>query len=95
MGLRAWLGRLRPGRGEPRRDEAGEDGSGAALEHKLRYRFRDPDLLNTALTHRSHVFRAGGARLHSNERLEFLGDSVLGLIVNEYLFRTFPARSEG
>ena len=96
MGLRAWLGRLRPGRGEPRRATAGEDGSGAAaLEQKLRYRFRDPDLLNTALTHRSHVFRAGGERLHSNERLEFLGDSVLGLIVNEHLYRTFPERSEG
>src|SRR5579875_2391164 len=49
-------------------------------------------LLRQALTHKSLVPETP---LDSNERLEFLGDSVLGLVVNEYLFETFPDRSEG
>jgi ribonuclease III len=52
------------------------------------YRFRDPALLTAALTHRS----AGGSH---NERLEFLGDAVLGLVVAELLYRAHPAASEG
>jgi ribonuclease-3 len=66
-----------------------------SLEAKLHYRFEDRALIETALTHRSHAYRAGQERLQSNERLEFLGDSVLGLIVNEHLFRHYPERSEG
>lgn len=54
----------------------------------LGHRFRDPALLEQALTHRSH-----GAR--HNERLEFLGDSVLGLVVAEALYRRFPDTKEG
>lgn len=65
------------------------------LETKLGHRFTDRGLIETALTHRSHAYRAGQERLQSNERLEFLGDSVLGLIVNEYLYRRYPDRSEG
>ncbi len=65
------------------------------LEAKLGYHFTDGALIETALTHRSHAYRTGQERLQSNERLEFLGDSVLGLIVNEYLFRRYPDRSEG
>lgn len=53
----------------------------------------DPELLVLALTHRSFAHEAGG--LPTNERLEFLGDSVLGLIVTEYLFTTHPDVSEG
>ncbi|MGH3448011.1 MAG: ribonuclease III family protein, partial [Nocardioidaceae bacterium] len=53
----------------------------------------DPELLHRALTHRSYAYENGG--LPTNERLEFLGDSVLGVIVTEALFRTHPDLSEG
>jgi ribonuclease III len=53
----------------------------------------DPELLDRALTHRSYAYEQGG--LPTNERLEFLGDSVLGLIVTEHLFVTYPDLSEG
>lgn len=53
----------------------------------------DPELLDRALTHRSYAYENGG--LPTNERLEFLGDSVLGLIVTEALYRTHPDLSEG
>src|SRR5664279_2542996 len=53
----------------------------------------DPDLLVLALTHRSFAYEAGG--LPTNERLEFLGDSVLGIIVTERLYRDHPDLAEG
>ena len=53
----------------------------------------DPELLTLALTHRSYAYENGG--LPTNERLEFLGDSVLGVIVTETLYRTHPDLSEG
>lgn len=53
----------------------------------------DPELLTLALTHRSFAYEHGG--LPTNERLEFLGDSVLGLAVTERLYRTLPDSSEG
>lgn len=53
----------------------------------------DPELLVLALTHRSFANEAGG--LPTNERLEFLGDSVLSIVVTEYLYRNFPEKSEG
>lgn len=53
----------------------------------------DPGLLGLALTHRSYAHEAGG--IPTNERLEFLGDAVLGLVVTEHLFRAHPAESEG
>jgi ribonuclease-3 len=59
-----------------------------ALTARLGYRFKDPALLNTALTHRSH------SSPH-NERLEFLGDSVLNCIVADALYRRFPRLTEG
>lgn len=65
------------------------------LEAKLGYSFRDRILLQNALLHRSHVHVTGQDRERSNERLEFLGDAVLGLVVNEELFRKFSNRSEG
>ena len=52
-----------------------------------------PDLLSLALTHRSYAYEHGG--LPTNERLEFLGDAVLGLTVTDELFRRHPDRSEG
>jgi ribonuclease-3 len=53
----------------------------------------DPKLMERALTHRSYAYEQGG--LPTNERLEFLGDSVLGLVVTEHLFTTHPQMSEG
>ncbi len=53
----------------------------------------DPQLAELAQTHRSWAYENGGAP--TNERLEFLGDSVLGVIVTEYLYTTFPDRPEG
>jgi ribonuclease-3 len=65
------------------------------LEKHLGHRFRNPDLLRHALTHRSHAFTSEADRFDSNERLEFLGDAVLGFLVNEHLFHDFPRTSEG
>ncbi|MBA4373963.1 MAG: ribonuclease III [Thermodesulfovibrio sp.] len=56
------------------------------LEKKIGYTFRDRALILEALTHKSFHHEHGGADLAYNERLEFLGDAVLGLIVVEYLF---------
>ena len=53
----------------------------------------DPQLYRLALTHRSFAYENGG--LPHNERLEFLGDSVLGVVVTEFLYRTFPDLPEG
>ena len=52
-----------------------------------------PELLDRTFTHRSYAYERGG--LPTNERLEFLGDSVLGLVVTEHLFTSFPDLSEG
>jgi len=63
------------------------------IEKILGYRFRDRELLTQAFTHRSYV-NVQNAVPH-NERLEFLGDSVLGLVIAEDLYRRFPDESEG
>lgn len=57
-------------------------------------RFRKLELLNQAFSHRSHANEAGGS-VENNERLEFLGDSVLGLVVAEYLYEALPDKPEG
>ncbi len=62
---------------------------------RLPYHFRKPDLLEEALTHRSHFQGTPSTTDKHNERLEFLGDAVLGLIVSEYLTETFPELAEG
>jgi ribonuclease-3 len=64
----------------------------AGLEQRLGVRL-DPDLLERALTHRSYAFENGG--LPTNERLEFLGDAVLGLAVTDTLYRVHPELPEG
>jgi ribonuclease-3 len=64
----------------------------ARLQERLGVRFKDTGHLSRALTHRS---AATENTLESNERLEFLGDSVVGLVISENLFRQFPAYSEG
>jgi ribonuclease III len=65
------------------------------LETKIGYTFRDRSLLVNALLHRSHIHVTGQDREQSNERLEFLGDAVLGVVVNEQLYHQYPERSEG
>ena len=84
---------------EPRRDGAGRAAGGAlfghfklfgkdkTLEKKLRYSFRNRELLSEALNHSSYANEHRGG-LGSNERLEFLGDSVLGFVAAEFLFKT-------
>ncbi len=64
------------------------------LEEKLEYEFRDPSLLENALTHSSCANESRG-KLQSNERLEFLGDSILGMVVAEHLYRNHPDLPEG
>lgn len=67
----------------------------AALEARLGYRFRDRGLLEHALTHRSKAHEDPSGGVIDNESLEFLGDAVLGMVVAEALYRTFPHFSEG
>lgn len=64
-----------------------------ALCRHLAYRFTDPSLLDLALRHRSWCAEHGAVA--SNERMEFLGDAILGLVVTDHLYRTAPDMSEG
>src|SRR6266581_8629385 len=66
-----------------------------SLEETLSVHFENPSLLQLALTHRSYIYETAGEGLSSNERLEFLGDSILALISSDYLYRAFPDLSEG
>lgn len=65
------------------------------LENILGYKFKNKKLLLTALTHSSYANENRKEKLEYNERLEFLGDSVLGMVVAEHLFRSFPNMPEG
>jgi ribonuclease-3 len=69
-----------------------EEAAVAAFAAKLGHEFRRPELLRQALTHAS---AAQGSRLTSNERLEFIGDRVLGLLIAEWLIERFPTEREG
>lgn len=65
-----------------------------SLEKRLNYKFKNIDLLKNALVHSSYANEVRGS-VHSNERLEFLGDSVLSVIVSEHLYNKFPNMPEG
>ena len=65
------------------------------LEAALGYKFQNITLLQNALTHSSYANERWHNSLLSNERLEFLGDSILGMVVAEYLYTHFPDRPEG
>jgi len=73
------------------------------LEHRLGYRFKNLQLLDRALTHRSYIHAPENSSTGSpqdeistaNERLEFLGDSVLGMVTSQFLYENFPKKSEG
>jgi ribonuclease III len=71
----------------------GRDLSG--LQALIGYRFADPDLLRTALVHRSYANEHRELGLADNERLEFLGDAVLGLVVSQMLMESYPQLDEG
>jgi len=67
----------------------------AELEHKLNYIFRSKELLQEALRHSSYVNEQNDAGLQDNERLEFLGDAVLNLIIGHLLWERYPDLNEG
>ena len=77
------------GRAIPLRDEFAE------LEQRIGYTFRDPGLLEHALTHTSRANEDVSGGVIDNESLEFLGDAVLGFAIADLLFRRFPGRDEG
>src|SRR5271154_5691669 len=77
-----------------RRPRSGSKAATAALEARIGHRFSDSALLATALTHVS-ALKPSRKRGDSYQRLEFLGDHVLGLIVSDMLYRAFPNADEG
>lgn len=68
---------------------------GQELAQALSLAFTNPQILQQALVHRSYINEASEEAVESNERLELLGDAVLGLIVSEELYKKYPALSEG
>jgi ribonuclease-3 len=69
--------------------------SAQSLESTLGFRFKDQGLLRQALVHRSYLNEQGGSSLDSYERLEFLGDAVLELVVSTEIYRLLPSLTEG
>ncbi len=67
----------------------------ADLENAISYRFKDRSLLNEALTHPSFVNESGGKVTNDNQRLEFLGDAVIGLLLSQEIFLRYPQSREG
>jgi ribonuclease III len=68
----------------------------AGIERAIGYRFRDPALITQALAHRSYALMGPNtSQENSNERLEFLGDAVLSLVANDFLFHKYPKKREG
>src|SRR5918992_5021277 len=65
------------------------------LERTIGYRFRDRGLLEHAVTHRSRVHEDASGGVFDNESMEFLGDSILGFVIADLLFRQFPQHNEG
>jgi ribonuclease-3 len=65
------------------------------VEKRLGYRFKRPDLIEMALTHRSHAHEQAEDPSVHYERIEFLGDALLGFLVSEWLYRDDPTASEG
>jgi len=67
----------------------------SVLEKKLGLKFNNKDLIAQAFCHRSYLNENTDFRLGHNERLEFLGDAVLELVVTEYLYKKYPSQNEG
>lgn len=91
--LRKLFGLDRPATPQPK--GRGREFDLKGLERIIKYQFRNPDLARTALTHRSYLHATQDRSGESNERMEFLGDSVVGLAVNEFLYNKFPKLREG
>ena len=72
-----------------------EPSSLSTLEGRIKVRFRDKDLLRLALTHTSYVNERPSDVSGSNERLEFLGDAIVGAVISDWLYRAHPEQSEG
>jgi ribonuclease-3 len=66
-----------------------------SFEKKIGHTFKNKDLLTQALSHSSYAYENSGGNLSDNEVMEFLGDSVLGLIIADFLFQAYPQLSEG
>jgi len=66
-----------------------------SLINILGFTFTNPSILISAITHPSYAFEHPNEGIEHNERLEYLGDAVLELYISDYLFRTFPYKSEG
>lgn len=82
----------KPAKKRKRRPTARENAK--AVEERIGHTFADPSLLTTALTHVS-ALKSPNDRAASYQRLEFLGDHVLGLVISDMLYRTFPKADEG
>ena len=65
------------------------------LQERLGYKFKNPDLLRDALTHKSFLNENRHLSVRDNERMEFLGDAVLDLVVTDLLYKKFPEMKEG
>ena len=82
------------GTGAAKSAKAADKAANAAIEARIGHHFADPSLLSTAFTHVS-ALKSSKKRGDSYQRLEFLGDHVLGLIVSDMLYRSFPSADEG
>ncbi len=87
-------GGAEPPAAKKRRGKAAATAEAAAIEARIGHNFADPSLLATAFTHVS-ALKSARSRSDSYQRLEFLGDHVLGLIVSDMLYRAFPKADEG
>ncbi|MEI6490207.1 MAG: ribonuclease III [bacterium] len=67
----------------------------SVFEKSINITFKDAELLKQAFTHRSYLNEHKGSKMEHNERLEFLGDAVLELVVTDFLYKKFPKKSEG
>jgi len=65
------------------------------IQKNIGLTFKNPELLEVALTHRSYLNEHQGAKLENNERLEYLGDAVLELIISDYIFKKYTDKAEG
>ncbi len=65
------------------------------FQNKIRYQFKETNLIDMALTHSSYANENKDKHVKDNERLEFLGDAILDLIISEYLFKKYPELQEG
>ena len=71
------------------------DNQVSEFEQRIGYAFTERELLRRALTHKSYSHEAKDLDVRHNETFEFLGDSVLGFVIGDMLFRHFPALDEG